>query len=237
MSGHSKWAQIKHKKAIADAKRGQVFGKLAKAISVAARGNPDPATNAQLRTVIEKARAVNMPNDNIQRAVSRAGAAEAHLQELLVEIMAPGNVAVLVTALTDNKNRTLTELRTLAGRYGAHVVQEGSLSWMFTRAGVVTVPASSLDTAAREAIELAAIEAGADDTEEGDDDVRILTPADRLAAVAAAVGALAPGTTSELAYVPSSTVTQDPQDAEKLVGLLDALDDHDDVQDVATNAA
>ncbi|MDP2647634.1 MAG: YebC/PmpR family DNA-binding transcriptional regulator [Candidatus Yanofskybacteria bacterium] len=145
MSGHSKWSQIKHKKGISDQKRSAEFGKLAQAITIAARDNPDPKTNARLKTAIEKARSLNMPNDNIERAIKRtADKSQGALEELVIELMAPGNIACIVTAITDSRNRTLAEIRAFAHAHGARIVNPGSLLWMFHKTiapdGIAYVP-------------------------------------------------------------------------------------------------
>ncbi len=237
MSGHSKWAQIKHKKALTDQRRGQLFGKLAKAIAVAARGNPDPATNARLQTAIEKARQANMPNDNIVRAIKRTTDTSAvQLQELQVEVVAPGNVAIIVSAITDNKNRTLAELRSIAKDHGAHLAQEGSLMWMFATLGVVTVPLATLPVTKRDELELVAIEAGAHDIRQDGETLRIFVRPESLHTVYEAMTPLAPTASTAIELVPSSTVTLSVETADRLDKLLEALDAHDDVQDVITNA-
>lgn len=131
MSGHSKWSQIKHKKAISDQKRSAAFGKLARLITIAARGNPDPKTNMRLKTAIDQARSANMPLDNIERAIQRTtDKSQATLDEIRIEALGPGGAAIIISAITDNRNRTIAELRTLLLSYGAKVVAEGSLAWM-----------------------------------------------------------------------------------------------------------
>lgn len=132
MAGHSKWAQIKRKKAVTDAQKGRVFSKFAKEIAIAARGNPDPKTNIRLKSVVEKARSFNMPNDSIERALKRvADRSAGELEELSVEALGPGGIALIITAITDSRNRTLTELKMLLGRHGARMVGQNSLAWMF----------------------------------------------------------------------------------------------------------
>ena len=143
MSGHNKWAQIKHKKATTDAKKGKVFSKLAKAISVAARGNPDPATNVRLKTEVERAKAVNMPRENIERAIRRVSDRDAAaLQEVYLEFIGPGGVGIIVAAVTDNSNRTINELRQLASKQNARMAGQGSILWMFHRSGQEFVPST-----------------------------------------------------------------------------------------------
>ncbi|MBX4211695.1 MAG: YebC/PmpR family DNA-binding transcriptional regulator [Candidatus Yanofskybacteria bacterium] len=141
MSGHNKWAQIKHKKALTDKKRSAEFGKLAQAIAVAARDNSDPKTNMKLKAIVEKARSMNMPNENIERAIKRVSDRSANaLEELVIEIITPFNIACIATAITDNRNRTLNELRTLVASFNARMAESGSLMWMFKRNGAEFEP-------------------------------------------------------------------------------------------------
>ncbi|MEK7194649.1 MAG: YebC/PmpR family DNA-binding transcriptional regulator [Patescibacteria group bacterium] len=140
MSGHSKWSQIKHKKAISDQKRSAIFGKLARLITIAAKGNPDPKTNMRLKAAIDQARAANMPLDNIDRAIQRiTDKSQALLDEIRIEALGPGGTAIIISAITDNRNRTIAELRTLLSSHGAKVVAEGSLNWML-RAEPIEIP-------------------------------------------------------------------------------------------------
>lgn len=231
MSGHSRWSQIKHKKAIADAKKGKIFGKLARAISVAARGNPDASTNLRLKAEIERARAVNMPGENIERAVARMTGKDANtLAEIQLELVGPGNSAIIVQAITDNSNRTISELKQLAGTMGAHPAGQGSLLWMFKKSGAVRLPPET-----PESIQLAAIDAGADDVQEHDDGFTVFCAPERLDAVRTALGTSA--LSWDVEYVPTTTVPIDDEvTRNRLSGLLDALDEHDDVQEVFTNA-
>lgn len=231
MSGHSRWSQIKHKKAIADAKKGAVFGKLARAISIAARGNPDPATNLRLRGEIERARAVNMPNENIQRAIARVNdAAAAALSEIQIELIGPGNAAVIVSAITDNSNRTIGELKRIATAHGARMAGMGSVAWLFRKMGVI-----SLTPSAPPDVQLNAIDAGAEDVITDDHGSTVLTAPERLGPVTEALGDAVASSGVEL--IPSSPLTiTDPGTATSLTALLEALDEHDDVQQVTTNA-
>jgi YebC/PmpR family DNA-binding regulatory protein len=176
MSGHNKWSQIKHKKEISDAKKGHLFGKLAKAITIAARDNPDPAANARLKTEIDRARAVNMPNDNIERAIRRVtDKGQAALTEVQLEFIGPGGAGVIAIAITDNSNRTINELKTLVSSHGARMVAQNSILWMFRKSGT---------------------------------EMEVSVP------------------------VPLS----EPAHQQQLESLLEALDEHDDVQNVYTNA-
>jgi len=141
MSGHSKWSQIKHKKAIADSKKGASFGKIAQAISLAARANPDPSKNLRLKGEIERAHAMNMPNDSIQRAIKRVTNKDASaLSEIQIELIGPGNSALIIHAITDNSNRTIGDLKKLAMSFGAHMTQQGAVLWMFKRVGILYAP-------------------------------------------------------------------------------------------------
>lgn len=157
MSGHSKWSQIKHKKGAADAKKGIVFGKLARAITIAARGNPDPLQNLRLKAEIERARAANMPSDSIERAIRRVSEKESSsLEEILLQCIGPGGAAILIEAVTDNANRTILELKTLTTRLGGRMVGQGTLSWMFRRQGrdwTALSPVPVTDDATRQQLE------------------------------------------------------------------------------------
>jgi YebC/PmpR family DNA-binding regulatory protein len=233
MAGHSKWAQIKRKKAVTDAKRGAVFGKLGRVISIAARGNPDPASNLRLRTEIERARAANMPMENIERAIKRVSDKEqAALEEIQLEVIGPGGAAIIAAAITDNSNRTVNEVKQLVGKHGARMVVPGSVSWMFRRAGVIHLN-PALTT---EEVSLAAIDAGADDVRTDENDPVVLCPPDRIEAVRSAVGTGA--VSSGVEWVPTNLhPLSDSHAQQALEELLQALDDQDDVQEVQTNAS
>jgi len=237
MSGHSKWAGIKHKKAIVDAKRGKLFGKLARAITVAAReGGGDPDHNATLAQAIVKAKDANMPNDNIDRAIKKgaggAGDGETYLH-LTYEGYGPAGVAVYVTALTDNKNRTAADVRYIFDRSGGKLGTDGSVSWMFERKGVIYVDAAGRD---EDEIMTAAIEAGAEDVVPEGDAYEIRTDAADFMAVRSALEAAGiTYTSAELTMIPKNTVALDESDARKTLRLLDALEDNDDIQEVYAN--
>jgi len=237
MSGHSKWAGIKHKKAAVDAKRGQLFGKLARAITVAAReGGGDPEHNATLAQAIIKAKDANMPHDNIDRAVKKgAGAgsdAETYLH-LTYEGYGPSGVAVYVAALTDNKNRTAADIRYIFDRGGGKLGTDGSVSWMFERKGVIFVEAAGRD---EEEVMVAALDAGAEDVvSEGDAFEIRCEAADFMAVRAALEAAGIKYSSAELTMIPKNTVALDESDARKTLRLLDALEDNDDVQEVYAN--
>jgi YebC/PmpR family DNA-binding regulatory protein len=237
MSGHSKWAGIKHKKAAVDAKRGQLFGKLARAITVAAReGGGDPDHNATLATAIIKAKDANMPHDNIDRAIKKgtgAGSDAETYHHLTYEGYGPNGVAVYVTALTDNKNRTAADIRYIFDRGGGKLGTDGSVSWMFERKGVIFVDAAGHD---EEDLMMAALEAGAEDViSEGDMFEIRCDPADFMVVRANLEAAGIKYSSAELTMIPKNTVALDDSDARKTFRLLDALEDNDDVQEVHAN--
>ena len=236
MSGHSKWASIKHKKAVVDARRGQQFTKLARAITVAAReGGGDPDANATLANAIQKARDASMPKDNIERAIAKgtgAGADANAIESVVYEGYGPGGVAVLVEALTDNRNRTGAEIRHLFGKHGGSLGEPGSVSYLFSKQGIVVVDASRYS----EDDLLVAIEAGADDIGVDDDIFEIVTEPGDLAAVRAALEQAGVEIESaELAQRPTTRVPVDEDQAGKLFRLIEALEDNDDVDAVHAN--
>jgi YebC/PmpR family DNA-binding regulatory protein len=237
MSGHSKWAGIKHKKALVDAKRGKLFGKLARAITVAAReGGGDPDHNATLAQAIVKAKDANMPHDNIDRAIKKgsgAGSEAETYQHLTYEGYGPNGVAVYVTALTDNKNRTAADIRYIFDRVGGKLGTDGSVSWMFERKGVIFVDAAGRD---EEELMMAAIDAGAEDVlAEGDSFEIRCSVADFLTVRSKLEHAGITFSSAELTMIPKNTVALDEADARKTLRLLDALEDNDDVQEVFAN--
>jgi YebC/PmpR family DNA-binding regulatory protein len=237
MSGHSKWAGIKHKKALVDAKRGNLFGKLARAITVAAReGGGDPDHNAALAQAILKAKDANMPHDNIDRAIKKgtgAGADAETYHHLTYEGYGPGGVAVYVTALSDNKNRTAADVRHIFDRGGGKLGTDGSVSWMFERKGVVFVDASGQD---EEELMMTAIDAGAEDVVSEGDSFEVRCDVADFMQVRANLEAAGIGLSSaELTMIPKNTVALDESDARKTLRLLDALEENDDVQEVFAN--
>ncbi len=237
MSGHSKWAGIKHKKALVDAKRGKMFGKLGRAITVAAReGGGDPVHNATLAQAIVKAKDANMPHDNIDRAIKKgsgAGSDAETYQHLTYEGYGPAGVAVYLTALTDNKNRTAADVRYAFDRVGGKLGTDGSVSWMFERKGVIFVDAAGHD---EEELMMVAIEAGADDmVAEGDTFEIRCEVADFMKVRANLEAAGIVFTSAELTMIPKNTVKLDESDARKTFRLLDALEDNDDIQEVYAN--
>jgi YebC/PmpR family DNA-binding regulatory protein len=236
MAGHSKWAQIKHKKATVDARRGQLFTKLARAITVAARdGGGDPDGNAALANAIEKAKSYRMPKDNIERAIARgtgAGGDAAAIEAVTYEGYGPGGVAILVECLTDNRNRTAAEIRHLFARADASLGEPGSVSWMFEKRGVVLVDADRYS----EDDLIVAIDAGAEDVVTDGDSLRIVCDPADLRAVREALEAAGVEVQSiEQSMIPKTTIDVGPDDARKLLRLLDGLDDHDDVDQVYAN--
>ena len=235
MSGHSKWSQIKRQKGANDARRGQLFTKLGREIQVAARaGGPDPDANFRLRLAVQKARENNMPADNIQRAIARgAGGAEGgQLDEIVYEGYGPGGVAILVEAMTDNRNRTVAEVRNVFSRHGGNLGETGSVGWMFEPRGVITVAVNGGNA---EEIELAAIDAGAADVAVDGDDVTIITEAQSLDAVRQALAARFTIVDAESTVVPTTTVDLDGKHAVQILKLVEKLEDLDDVQQVHTN--
>jgi len=237
MSGHSKWSAIKHKKAAVDAKRGKQFTKLARAITVAAReGGGDPDGNPTLATAIQKARDYSMPKDNIQRAVDKGtgeGGSGAEIERVVYEGYGPGGVAILVEALTDNRNRTGSEVRHAFDKHGGSLGEPGSVAWQFAKKGVVLVDAGRYG----EEDLIAAIDAGADDVADDGDLLKVTTEPAALTAVRAALEREGVEVQSaELAMEPSAVVEVDGErEARALIRLIEALDDHDDVESVHAN--
>jgi YebC/PmpR family DNA-binding regulatory protein len=236
MSGHSKWASIKHKKAATDAKRGKQFTKLARAITVAARdGGGDPDGNPALATAIQKARDASMPKDNIQRAINRGtgeGSDAATIERILFEGYGPGGAAILVDALTDNRNRTAAEVRHAFSRHHGSLGEPGSVAWIFEKRGVILVDGSRYG----EDDLIAAIDAGAEDVREDGDLLRVLSEPSDLAAVREALESSGVEVQSgDLAMEPKSTVEVKGNDAKALLGLIESLEEHDDVDEVHAN--
>jgi len=236
MSGHSKWSSIKHKKGAADAKRGKLFTKLARAITVAARdGGGDPDGNPALGTAVQKARDASMPKDNIQRAIDRgtgAGADSAAIEHIVYEGYGPAGVAVLVEALTDNRNRAGAEIRFAFTKYGGSLGEPGSVAWIFEKKGAIVVDGERYD----EDDLIVAIDAGAEDVREDGDQLRVICEPGDLAAVREALeGAGVEVVSAGIAMEPKTTVELKGHDAERLLKLLDALDEQDDVDEVFAN--
>ncbi len=241
MSGHSKWATTKHKKAAIDAKRGKLFAKLIKNIEVAARtGGGDPGGNPTLYDAIQKAKKSSVPNDNIDRAVKRGSGAEgggADWQTIMYEGYAPGGVAVLIECLTDNRNRAATEVRVALTRNGGSLADPGSVSYLFNRKGVVMVPkAQPGGEATEDGLLEVVLEAGAEEVEDYGEQFRIESEAADLVAVRTALQAAGIDYDSaEAEFVPTMEVPLDLEGARKMMRVIDALEDSDDVQNVYAN--
>ena len=238
MSGHSKWSTIKHKKGAADAKRGKLFTKLSKAIIVAAKeGGPDPAANLSLQNAVEKAKSYSMPKDTIERAIARGAGTDADAaayETIVYEGYGPDGVAVLVEALTDNRNRTASDVRHTFAKHGGNLGTTGAVAWLFERRGVVLVDAESVD---EDELTLAAAEGGADDIELDGTVFQVSSAPEALAAVRDAIEAAGIEVQSaELTMIPKTTVeVAEEAAAKKLIRLIEELEDNDDVQDVSAN--
>jgi YebC/PmpR family DNA-binding regulatory protein len=238
VSGHSKWSTIKHKKGAADAKRGQLFTKLSKAIIVAAKeGGPDPTANLSLQNAVEKAKSYSMPKDTIERAIARGAGTDADAaayETIVYEGYGPDGVAVLVEALTDNRNRTASDVRHTFAKHGGNLGTTGAVAWLFERRGVVLVDAESVD---EDELTLAAAEGGADDVELDGTVFQVSSAPEALSAVRDAIEAAGIEVQSaELTMIPKTTVeVTEEAAAKKLIRLIEELEDNDDVQDVSAN--
>jgi YebC/PmpR family DNA-binding regulatory protein len=238
LSGHSKWSSIKHKKGAADAKRGKLFSKLARSIIVAAKeGGGDPANNLALQNAIEKARSYSMPKDNIERAIAK-GAGEgtdgSAFEAIVYEGYGPEGVAVIAEALTDNKNRTASEVRHIFAKFGGNLGTSGAVAWQFERRGVVLVAAAGVD---EDELFLAAADGGAEDLEQDGEVFQVTSAPEQLAAVRGAIeGAGFKVESAELSMLPKTTVAVDDEGkAKQLMRMIEALEDDDDVQEVYAN--
>jgi YebC/PmpR family DNA-binding regulatory protein len=236
MSGHSKWHTIKHKKGAADAKRGKIFTRLIKELTVAARnGGGDPDMNPRLRTIVAEAKANNMPRENIERAIRRGTGEEPGVsyEEITYEGYGPGGVALLVQTLTDNKNRTVGEIRHVFTKYNGNLAAENSVAWMFARKGQIVVEKSKAD---EEKLLNAALDAGAEDVNDDGGAWEVVTAPESFEAVRDAIKALGIELASaEVAMVPQNYVKLVGKEAQAMLKLFEALDDHDDVQHVWAN--
>ena len=235
MSGHSKWATIKHKKAALDAKRGKTFTRLIKEIMIAARSGGDPDANARLRTAIAAAKAVSMPADNIKRAVMRGtGELEGgQIDEILFEGYGPGGAAVLVNVATDNRNRTVSEIRHLFSKNGGNLGEQGSVSWMFERKSQIIVDGAN---ATEDQLMTIALDAGAEDIRDQGGAWEIISaPESHEAVLKALEAAKIPNESAEIAMVPKNTIKLEGTQARAMLKLYDALEEHDDVQNVYGN--
>jgi len=236
MSGHSKWHTIKHKKGAADAKRGRVFTKLIKEITVAARiGGGDAEGNPRLRTVLLAAKAANMPKDNIEKAIKKGTGelAGVSYEEVVYEGYGPGGVALFVQALTDNRNRTLPEIRHLFTKYGGNLGESNCVSWKFEKKGYIVVPK---EKASEESLLEIVLDAGGDDVRDDGGNWEVLTPPERLHAANEALGARGiQSTSAEISMVPKDSVKVEGKKAQQLLSMMEALEEHEDVQNVWAN--
>ena len=236
MSGHSKWHTIKHKKGAADAKRGKVFTRLIKELTIAARhGGGDPDMNPRLRTVIADAKAANMPSDNIKRAIRRGTGEEEGVQyeEVMYEGYGPGGAAMLVETLTDNKNRTVGEIRHVFSKWGGNLAEANAVAWMFHKKGVIVVDKAKAD---EDTLMSAVLDAGADDMRDDGSAWEIVSAPDHHHAVLDAVKALhIEPTSAEVAMVPQNYVKLEGRAAQQMLKLMDALEEHDDTKNVWSN--
>ena len=236
MSGHSKWHSIRHKKAVVDAKRGKQFAKLIKEITVAARlGGGDPEGNPRLRTAIASAKAMNMPGDNIKRSIQRGtGELEGvQYEEVVYEGYGPGGVAVFVEALTDNKNRTVAEIRYVFTKHGGNLSEPGSVAWMFSKKGIFMVEEEEVG---EDRLMEVSLEAGADDISLDEGAYEVTCPWELFASLREALGAAGiPTTLAEVIQAPQSTIKLERSEAQQVLRLMEGLEDHDDVQNVSAN--
>lgn len=236
MSGHSKWATIKHKKAALDAKRGKLFTRLIKEITIAARNGGDPDANPRLRTAILAAKAVSMPAENIKRAIQR-GTGEIEggaIEEIMFEGYGPGGVAIMVAAATDNRNRTVSEIRHIFSKNGGNLGELGSVGWMFERKSQILI---EKDKATEDRLMELALEAGADDVKlEGEHWEILAAPESHHAVLEALEKAGIPTASAEIGMIPKNLVEVDPKNMPGVMKLMEALEEHDDVQNVYTNA-
>ncbi len=237
MSGHSKWHTIKHKKGAADAKRGKVFTRIIKELSVAARaGGGDPDSNPRLRTIIAEAKSVNMPADNIKRAIQR-GTGElpgVNYEEVTYEAYGPGGAALIIEVLTDNRNRTVGELRHTLTKYGGNLGETNSVAWMFHKKGYIVIEKTK---AGEDALMAAALDAGADDLRDDGDSWEVVSPPEAFQPVLDAVKALGiEPDAAEIAMLPQNYVKLEGKAAQQMVKLMDILEDHEDSKKVWSNA-
>ena len=236
MSGHNKWANIRHRKAAQDAKRSKIFTKLIREIMVAAReGGGDPEKNPRLRAAIERARSANMPKENIEKAIKR-GTGEIEgvsYEEVVYEGYAPGGVALMIRALTDNRNRTTQEIRHILSKNGGNLAESGAVSWVFERRGVINVDRSSV--ADVDELVMMAIDLGAEDIKENEDPIQIITDPSNLMEMKQKLAEAGYKVEANLSYIPKNTVRVSGKDAEKVLHILSQIEDHDDVQEVYSN--
>ena len=239
MSGHSKWASIKHKKGALDAKRGRIFTRLIKELTVAARaGGGDPDMNPRLRTIIGDAKAANMPAENIKRAIRRGTGEEPGVsyEEAQYEAYGPGGAAVIIDVLTDNKNRAAGEIRHLLEKHGGNLAAPNAVAWMFNKKGYIVVDKAKAGGKDEETLMNAVLEAGADDFQDDGENWEVYSAPESFAAVNEAVKALGiEPTSAKVSLIPQNTVKLEGKVAQQMMKLMEALDDHDDVQNISSN--
>ncbi len=236
MSGHNKWANIKHRKGAQDAKRSKIFTKIIRELTIAARdAGGDPDSNPRLRAAMDKAKKENMPKDKIETAIKKGtGELEGEeLHEILYEGYGPAGIALIISVVTDNKNRSAQEVRHLLSKNGGSLAENGAVSWNFERKALIKVPKEEVEDF--EEFMMEAIEAGAEDIDENSDPVEITTDPDLMAQVRDTLKEAGYSADEELTYIPKNTVSISGNDAEKLIKLLNALDENDDIQDVYGN--
>lgn len=239
MSGHSHWSTIKHKKGAADVARGQVFSKISKIISVAARdGGGDPNANSKLRMAVEKARSINMPSDNVERAIKRGtGEGEGtRLEEVMFEAYGPGKTAIIVEGITDNKNRTLGEVKQILNQHGGKLASEGSVRWLFEQNGIIALSRSKNEKLTKEDLELKTIEAGAENIAWNEDILEVYTKPEILEQTKKnleSAGMVVESTT--LGWTPKDVVAVNEQERASLEKLFEDLDENDAVQEIYSN--
>src|SRR5215467_11673699 len=239
MSGHSKWHSIKHKKGAADAKRGKIFTRLIKELAVAARtGGGDPDMNPRLRTIVAEAKANNMPRENIERAIRRGTGQEPGVsyEEAQYEGYGPGGAAMIIEVLTDNKNRTAGEIRHILEKHGGNLAAPNAVAWMFHKKGYIVIEQSKAPGINEEKLMSAVLDAGADDLQDDEDNWEVFSTPEAFPAVNEAVKALGiEPATAKVQMIPQNYVKLEGKTAQQMVKLMDALDDHDDVQNVSSN--
>lgn len=237
MSGHSKWANIKHKKAKMDAQKGKIYTKFSKMIIIAAReGGPDPNANTKLKDIIEKAKEANMPNENIMRAIKRgSGELEgASYEEIIYEGYGPGGAAIMLNVMTDNRNRTAGELRHIFDKHGGNLGEAGCVAWMFDKKGLIIIEKDEKTNV--DDIMMLAIDSGADDVEEQEDSIEIITSPEQFEAVKKVLEENDIKLSSaEITFLPKTTLNLSAKQSESMDRLMEALEEHDDVQNVYTN--
>ncbi len=236
MSGHSHWAGIKHKKGLADKKRGKIFSKLSRIISAAAQDGTETNSNPKLRIAIERAREFNMPNENIEKAIKKGGGhiGGGNFEEFLCEGMGPGNIAIIIEGITDNKNRTMSELKQIFARYGGKITPERSMRWLFEKCGIIKIHTGK--NSGEEKIELKAIEIGAKNLKKENDCLKIYTKPEELEIIKKRLteDGFSPEE-SLLEWIPKEEISSDEENLKTLKSLFESLDENDDVQQIYSN--